>query len=161
MPTPDRFPGPLVEEEVQLEERTTDPTIVGAIRNVSGTIKAKDSVGVFDLRSGAGLSEAEHKTLRQLIHFIDDGPAEGFASGAYKETLPAGSPFPTSEIWYESSAKLKKIVELTTTWSGPLITQEEWKMYDTDGSSLLATVTDSIGYSGIFETSRTRTIAVT
>jgi hypothetical protein len=40
------------------------------------------------------------------------------------------------------------------------ITQEQWKVYDVDGSTVLATVTDSISYSGVFETSRTRTITV-
>jgi hypothetical protein len=109
------------------------------------------------LAGAAGLTENAHKTLRQLIHFIDDGPAEGFASGAYKETT--GTVFPTAEIWYESVAKAKKIVSLDTTWAGATITQEQWKVYDTDGSTVLATVTDAISYSGVFETSRTRTIA--
>ena len=53
----------------------------------------------------------------------------------------------------------KKIVEKLTTWSGATITQEQWKVYDTDGSTVLATITDAISYSGLFETSRTRTIA--
>lgn len=118
---------------------------------------ASDEI-IYISSPGGGITEAQHKVLRQLIHFIDDGPAEGFASGAYKETTPTG-PFPTSEIWWESSAKLKKIVELTTTWTGPLITQEVWKMYATDGSTVIATITDAISYSGVFETSRTRTIA--
>jgi hypothetical protein len=113
-----------------------------------------------ELIAGTGaLTEAAHRTLRQLIHFIGDGPAEGFASGAYKETLPAGSIFPTSEVWWESASKLKKIVSLDTTWTGVNITAEVWKVYDTDGSTVLATVTDAISYTGIFETDRTRTIA--
>jgi len=111
--------------------------------------------------SGSGLSESQHRVLRQLIHFIEEGPAGGFASGAYKETLPSGNPFPTSMIWWESSSKLKKIVERTVTWTGPLPTTDEWKVYDTDGSTVLATVSDAISYSGPFETSRTRTITVT
>lgn len=111
-----------------------------------------------ELLAGAGgLTESGHRTLRQLIHFIDDGPAEGFASGAYKETT--GTIFPTAEVWWESNSKLKKIVSLDTTWTGVNITQEIWKVYDTDGSTVLATVTDAISYSGVFETSRTRTIS--
>jgi hypothetical protein len=157
--TPDRTPGPSIEEELQLEDNASDPSVVGGITQNAGVLKGRDSVGVFDLRSGTGLSESAHKTLRHLIHFIDDGPAGGFASGAYKETLPSASVFPTSEIWWESSSKLKKIVELTTTWAGSKITAEEWKMYDTDGSTVLVTVTDAISYSGVFETTRTRTIA--
>jgi hypothetical protein len=122
-------------------------------------------VTLSDLVAGAGgVTESSHKVLRQLIHFIDEGPAGGFASGAYKETLPAADPFPTSVIWWESSSKLKKIVEKTITRSGggatnitptPIV----WKVYDTDGSTVLATVSDAITYSGPFETVRTRTIS--
>jgi hypothetical protein len=109
---------------------------------------------------GGGITEAQHKVLRHLIHFIEDGPAEGFASGAYEETLPAADPFPTSIIWWESSSKLKKIVEETVTYnSNKTINTDQWKVYDTDGSTVLATVTDTFAYSGIFVTSRTRTIA--
>lgn len=108
--------------------------------------------------ASGSLTPTQHQILRQLIHFINDGPAGGFASGAYKETTPTG-PFPTSEIWWESSAKLKKIVSLDTTWTGVKITQEVWKVYDTDGVTVLQTITDAISYSGVFESSRTRTIA--
>ncbi len=110
------------------------------------------------LAGSAGLTESSHKTLRQLIHFLNDGPGGGFASGAFKESAPTG-PFPTSEIWWESSSKLKKIVSLDTTWSGAKITQEVWKVFDPDGSTVLATITDAISYVGAFESSRTRTIA--
>ena len=113
-----------------------------------------------DLVAGVGgLTVEAHKALRQLIHFIDDGPAEGFLSGAFKETT--GTVFPTAEIWYVvgSVPPAGKIVELLTTWTGVNITQEVWKMYDTDGSTVLVTVTDAISYSGVFETSRTRTVA--
>jgi len=149
---------------------TTDPTVnddsddgydVGSIW-VNTT---DDSVFVcVDSTVGAAvwitvLGVAQHKALRHLIHFIDDGPADGFASGAYHEMLPAG-PFPTSYIWWESAAKLKKIVELTITrGQGQRPVTEVWKMYDTDGTTILTTVTDAIVYSGVFETSRTRTIA--
>lgn len=155
--TPDRSPGPLIEEEVRLEDNGADPSVVGALTNNGGELKGRDATGVFNLRTGGtGLTEGAHKILRQLIHFIDQGPAEGFATGAYSTTSPAG-PFPTSVIWYTAAAK--KIVELTVTWTGPVPTTEEWKVYDTDGVTVLATVTDTITYSGLFETGRTRAIA--
>lgn len=112
-----------------------------------------------------GLTISGHRTLRQLIHFIDNGPAEGFASGAYKETLPSANPFPTTVTWWESSSKSKRIVEKTITRSGggasnvaptPIV----WDIYDTDGTTKLATVSDAVTYSGVFETSRTRTITI-
>lgn len=156
--TPDRFPGPQEEEELILTSQDEDPAIAGGVRYVAGSFKAKDESGVFNLRSGSGLSESTHRTLRQLIHFIDGGPAEGFATGAYRETT--GTVFPSSIIWWETSGKLKKIVSKEITWSGVFPSIVVWKVYDTDGSTVLATVTDTITYSGSFETSRTRTIVV-
>ncbi len=136
-----------------------DPGEEGLVRYVNADLKAYVGGVVVSLISGSGLTAEQHKVLRQLIHFVDDGPAEGFASGAYRETTPTG-PFPTSEIWWTSSLKTHKIVELLTTWTGALITQETWKMYHADGTTVLAQVVDTIGYSGIFETSRTRAITV-
>jgi hypothetical protein len=114
------------------------------------------------LAGTGGLTEEAHKTLRQLIHFIDDGPAEGFTTGAFKETT--GGAFPTSIIWWESASKLKKIVEKTITRSpSPATlaapTPVEWEIYDTDGTTVLWRVTDAITYSGVNESTRTRTIA--
>lgn len=108
-----------------------------------------------------GLDETQHSRLRQLIHLNDiGGPMEGFASLAFREILPAADPFPDSIIWWESSAKLKKIMETNITRDGsenPTIIQ--MKVYDEDGTTVLAIVTDTITYSGSFETVRTRTIA--
>jgi hypothetical protein len=107
--------------------------------------------------TGPGITEDQHKALRQLIHFINEGPAEGFATGAYKSVT--GTVFPTSIIWYDKAgAGQKKIVEKTITWTGAFPTTIVWKIYDAS-EVLLATVTDTITYSGPFETSRARTIA--
>ena len=103
------------------------------------------------------LTASNHAALRQLIHFIDNGPAEGFASGAYRENT--GIVFPTAVTWYnDSTPSKKKIVEKLITWTGPLATTIVWKIYDSS-EVLLATVTDTITYLGVFETSRTRSIA--
>lgn len=109
--------------------------------------------------SGSGITENEHKALRHLIHFINEGPADGFATGAFKEILPYGNPFPISVTWWESAAKLEKIVEKTYTYN-PNKTPStiEWKMYATDGTTVVATVTDTINYAGVFEISRNRSI---
>lgn len=110
------------------------------------------------------LTPTKHRAIRQLIHFIGEGPAEGFISGAYKEQLPTGSVFPTSIIWWESSSKLKKIVEKTITRSGGSATNVfptpiVWKIYDTDGTTVLATVSDALTYSGVAVSTVTRTIS--
>ena len=157
--TPDDTDGPSIEEELQLQDEGQDPTVIGGLTLNGGVIKARDSVGIFDIRSGTGLSAAAHKALRDLIHFIDGGPADGFASGMF--SVVAGTVFPTSEIWYVFGATppAGKIVELAVTWTGAVPTTKIWKMYDTDGSTVLVTLTEVISYTGIFETGRVRTWA--
>lgn len=106
-----------------------------------------------------GISASQHETLRQLIHFVDEGPGDGFASGAYKEVLPIANPFPTSMIWYLDSSKNKKLVEKLLSYnSNGFPTTITWNMYDADGVSILHTVVDTISYVNGFETTRTRTI---
>lgn len=105
----------------------------------------------------SGISAEQHQALRQLIHFVDNGPANGFASGAYRVTT--GTVFPSAIVWWETSSMIKKIVEKLITYVGAFPSVIQWKMYDTDGSTVLASLTDTITYSGPFETSRTRTIA--
>jgi len=148
-----------------VQNATSGDDTVGVERDTSNNLVLFDPVTgsktLADLAaSSSGITAEQHKALRQLIHFIDEGPAEGFASGAYKETLPSADPFPTSIIWWESSGKTQKIVELSITWSGAFATVMEWKVYDEDGTTLLATVSDAISYSGAFETTRTRTITL-
>lgn len=129
-----------------------DPT------NISNSTATNIQDALEDIDDAVACGPDTHKTLRQLIHFISEGPAEGFASGAYREQLPSGDIFPTSVIWYTDSGKTDKIVERLITWTGVNVTQDKWKIYDTDGSTVLWTITDAISYSGIVETNRTRTI---
>jgi hypothetical protein len=106
------------------------------------------------------INPAEHETLRQLIHFIDEGPADGFVSGAYKVISPPGIMFPTSVIWYVDDTMAKKIVEQDIVWSNIVPTTITWKVYNTDGVTIAHTVSDNITYENfIFETTRTRSIS--
>jgi hypothetical protein len=115
--------------------------------------------------SSTALTSDQHRTLRHLIHFIDQGPAEGFASGAFKEILPAGSVFPTSVTWYTDSGKTHKIVEKLIERSAGSATNITptpitWILYDEDGVTVVAKVIDSITYSGVFEYQVTREIKI-
>ena len=108
------------------------------------------------------LTTDSHASLRQLIHLADGvgGPFETFPSGVYRELSPVG-PFPTSVIWYIDSSKLQKIVAKSITYnSSYLPTEIVWQVYNTNGITVLHTVTDTITYEdGVFEVSRTRVIA--
>lgn len=106
-----------------------------------------------------GITDDAHASLRQLIHLANGGPYEGFASGAYREVLPAANPFPTQVIWWEDSGKTQKIVEKNVVRnSNKTPATVQWKAYAVNGITVVATVTDTITYSGIFELSRTRVI---
>lgn len=155
--TPSNRPGRLTEDlEIKIETQASDPAESGVIRYNGSSFRLRDATGVYDPRTGgSGLSEAAHRALLQLIHFIDEGPAEGFTSGATKTVT--GTVFPSQVLWKRADAS--KLVEQNITWTGVNATTVEWKMYDTDGSTVLATVTDTIAYSGVFETGRTRSIA--
>ena len=134
-------------------------TVLARINSATGAFEVSGDAGVT---WGLPFNTTQHEQLRQLIHFIDDGPAEGFATGSYNEITPAGSPFPTSCIWYTSSAKTSKIVEENATWnSDGTVATDVWKMYATDGSTVIATVTDTYSYTGgnFLTPKRTRTIA--
>lgn len=134
--------------------RENDKWFFEDVDNTGGNRKSLTDLAAV----GSGINKNQHDALRSLIHFIDSGPADGFASGAYKEIV--GQPFPTSIIWYESNAKAQKIVEKTITRPTVVTpTPIVWKMYDEDGTTVLVTVQDDIVYSGIFEVNRTRTIS--
>ncbi len=109
--------------------------------------------------TGGGITPSQHETLRQLIHFIDDGPGDGFASGAYKIVTPSPSVFPTYICWYTNNTMSQKIVDKTLTWQGPVPITIIWQVYNTDGVTVAHTVTDNVVYiDNIFEVSRVRII---
>jgi hypothetical protein len=153
--TPDRRPGVLEEDEaIQLGQQAVAPTVNGEFRYVTGVGFRFYEEGVEKGLTGTGISEAQHKTLLQLIHFIDGGPAEGFTTGATRTTT--GTTFPSQILWRRADAT--KLVEKNLTYTGAFPTTIEWKIYAADGTTVLATVTDTITYSGAFETGRTRAI---
>lgn len=117
-------------------------------------------VNGLEVSGTGGLTPSDHQTLRQLIHFIDEGPGDGFASDAFKVVL--GQPFPTSITWYVDNTQTLKIVEKLITRdssnNNPLTIT--YNMYDVDGITIVHTVTDTIAYTNnVFESTRTRSIS--
>lgn len=101
------------------------------------------------------LGAAWHESVHQLIHFINDGPTVGTSL----RRATTGTVFPTAVIWYQTTGSGEvKFVEKLITWTGAVPTTIVWKIYD-DTETLLSTVTDTITYSDIFETGRTRVVS--
>jgi hypothetical protein len=150
--TPQDFAGPAYEEEIIFYDQ------YGALPIENGTMVYSD--GYFYLRDVeeiyVPISAEKHEKIKQLIHYIDDGPT--YLSGTYREILPARDPFPTSVIWWESSGKVRKIVEtIITRNANKMPSSIVWNLYD--GGSVIETITDSIVYqNNIFEVSRVRII---
>ena len=170
--TPDRDDGEALEEGIVLDDRgpagdnAGPPTEAGQIRFVTGQFLGHNGTTVLDLgaTAGGGITESQHKVLRNLIHFIDEGPGEGFTSGATK-TITGGL-FPTSVLWRDAAGF--KLVEKLITRSGGGATNLKptpikWKIYDGVGDAsgnVLFTISDAITYSGAAEASRVRTISL-
>jgi len=162
--TPDQFPGTRYEETIVFESGSQFPFNSGEVSYVTGTISGSgfffNEQNVIVGPLNRFLDSGSHAALRQLIHFIDEGPAERFETGAFKEkTYPLLSSWPSSVTWYVNSTKTQKIVEVL--YNRNVIQQSTssvWKIYGQDGLTVSATVTDAITYSGVNEISRTRTI---
>lgn len=109
------------------------------------------------------INDSQHRALRHLIHFVEtNSPGDGFGAGPYYcETNYTSNVFPTDETWYETSAKLKRICRWEGTYNvNKTFATEKWIVYKSDGVNPAATATDTISYSGVTETSRSRAIAV-
>jgi hypothetical protein len=104
----------------------------------------------------------EHRTLRQLIHFIaSGGPGEGFGVGPYVSEVTYSSIFPLTETWYEDGTKAKRICRWEATYNvNKTFATETWIVYKSDGVNPAARAVDTISYSGLSETGRSRAVTV-
>lgn len=137
---------------LELPEIGEDPTIVGEIALNAGDIKARDSVGVFNLRgAGGGISFAAHRAADQLVHAI--------AENSYDEPAYTGNRVDSIVTW-ETSAKLKKIREEIYTYTGNQVTTIVTKHYDSTGAIMIGeTMTEVLAYTGNKLDDVTRTVS--
>lgn len=149
--TPDRNPGVADEEGIVLSDEGVDPVSVGEIRNNGGALKARDSAGVFDLRSGSGLSPAGHRALDQLVHDV--------AEDSFEEYLFSGNKVTDIIVW-TNSGKTQKIRETIFTYSGLKVSTVTVKQYDGAGVLIVGeTMTETFTYSGNFVSSIDRVMS--
>jgi len=125
----------------------------------SGAVSVLSASGGTIQISSSAITASQHRRLKQLIHFIDDGPAVGFGSSAYRETTPSGSVFPTNVTWKTSITGSKIVEEIVTYNPNRTIATDQWKIYDSDGMTVLEQITDTISYQGVIELNRTRSIS--
>jgi len=144
-----RTPDPIG-DSVELPDGGSDPTIVGEIRRNGTDIKALDGLGVFNLRSGSGLSLGSHRTVDQLVHNI--------AETSFDEFLYTGARVDSAITW-TTPAKTQKIREELYTYTGNKVTTIVTKQYDGAGVLIVGeTMTEVLVYSGNQVTSYTRTV---
>jgi hypothetical protein len=156
--TLDEYPGLRIEDEgVLYVSQSLVPQGPGEVRFVSGSgFQFWDNDGQIKHLFTGSIDPTAHAALHQLIHFLDDGPGNGFGATLYKEII--GIPFPTRVTWWGSPAKTSRIFQVELTRSNFTPVTQSYKVYNADGVTLATTATDVITYvSGVFETSRTRT----
>ncbi len=143
---------------IAFQNSTSDDSVVLVYRDDSDNLTFTDPVlGSTKTLSALAdsISSSQHPALLQLAHFVDEGPAEGFVSGATKTTTYSGSD-PTQELWRRSDNT--KLVEKSITYTGADATTIQWKIYAANGTTVLKTMTDTITYAAGLEQTRTRTI---
>lgn len=133
-----------------------------------GTPNTINFTGSYNVVSGSLSGSQLNVTIdaltersRRLILLAGcDGPYESYTS-SYRTIgyLNGTSIYPTASIWFEDSSLAKKIVSHVVDYnSRHQITKSTWTVYDVDGVTPLYTSIDIIGYSGLREISRQRTI---
>ena len=97
-----------------------------------------------------------HQGLPDIIHFLDDGPGDGWASGSYKVATFSG-PLPTGWTWYTNSAMTTKILQVVIAYPSAslLPASQTWTVYS--GGVAVRTLVDTFNYTGPLLTSVART----
>lgn len=136
--TPDRRPGPLIEEKIILQDDGYTADNPGEAVYKDGAFSMRDSVGAFDPRSGSGLSETQHENLDTLVHEL--------AKDRYEEITRSGGVV-TNHIVYTDSGKTTKIRETNITRSAGKVSEIEIIQYESGSEkyTLTGTVARSSG----------------
>lgn len=137
---PDRHPGPAIEEELILEADPSDPTTAGAVRFNGSTFRLRDSVGVFDPRTGgSGITEEQHELIDSLVHDL--------AETSYTEVTRTSGRVSSVITWVDVS-KTKKVRETEITRASGRASVVVEKQYDAAGA-LKQTLTHTITRAGV------------
>lgn len=98
-----------------------------------------------------------HQALLDIIHFLDDGPGDGWASGAVR-VRTGTAPNAGGWVWYTSTAQTARIIDCTITYTGSSIVPatKVWRLYAANGTTVIRTVTDTYTWTGPILTQKAR-----
>lgn len=142
------------------------PTIKGAVDKtvlvdrINGSLRFTDqavSRVLGELVSASAGQTTSHAGLFDIIHFLTDGPGDGWPSGVYCQEQYNGLLL-TRATWYTSSAMTTPIVQRTYTYNGLLVATDTVTLYSAAGTAVRV-CQDVYSYAGIQRTGRTRTFS--
>ena len=118
--------------------------------NLTLTDAAAGTKNAVDLVSRVLGATSAHASLLDIQHLLgNEGPGDGWASGANMRTVYSG-PLLTSRTWYaSSSASAAPIVRYAVTYKTgtPLAATQTWTLYTASGA-VYRTVTDTLTWAG-------------
>lgn len=130
--------------------------------NISGSITSASLNGSGNVTYSFDALQEDDRKLALLSEY--GGPFEKYTAGSYRECTYVNRIFPDTITWYENNTKAKKIYEKSFIYNSNKTTHQIIrKVYATDGTTVLATATDTITYGSgsvpkVTEVSRTRII---
>ena len=124
--TPDRSPGPRLEEKLTLTNDGYTADSPGDMVFDGTSFKLRDAIGVFDPRTGgSGITEAQHEVLDTLTHWLNETN--------WQEIIRSGGKV-TQAIHWTDSGKTLKIREVLVTRSAGKVSQIDLIQYDGTGT---------------------------
>ncbi len=141
MPTPDTFPGKLVEELIELETNTNSIVSMpaGTLKFDGNDFEFKDGLGAFNPRSGgSGITESQHDNLDDLVHDIAETCDWIITrSGGKVSTIDiqstSGSPLIRKYEFTRSAGKVSAIEEIQYNGAGTEIQRLSYTVTRTSG----------------------------
>ena len=125
-----------------------------AATQLAFTDQASGTLTLEQLVTSVAGKPGSHNALADILHWLG-APGDGFASGAYRQTILTGL-LPSTVTWWSSSAMTTRLFSTAFTYSGVICTQKVHTLYAS--GTLVRTLTETFSYSqSLFAPAVTRT----